>query len=399
MQRYYGICFRWPQGNIRWVYTQHINIEIAFDNFEFQDIVRFQSVVQQGKWPRTTDMLGAGKLTTQMQTTCYWLKYTYDYSSYIKVIYYYLLVTLSYKKITDRVKTLWPNPVVTTIWGGPPQSLSSSFNTLRPSQVAAIFHTTYWNAFSWIKIYEFRLKFHWNLFLSAFNNESALGLEIAQCRRTGDKALSEPILSPLTHIWGARGRWVNIDSLLTIFYKIYWHANIYGFWLNLTLWTVRIFLKNPARQVPSFTNSFIESLYNADSCICLVMIIHKRMAHGWFLLVVATWSLVTWQQGLYKLLWFGLQLAYQHTAEIFKTSPALSSISSSQPTSYWITDQHRKDHKRIASKTPPYIGNWIVGFVSFIWIALMAGLANWGSPHQTFLINLGGSCRWLRARL
>ena len=76
-----------------------------------------------------------------------------------------------------------------------------------------------------------------------FNNESALGLEIAQCRRTGDKALSETILSSLTHIWGARGRWVNIDSLLAIFYMVYWHANIYGFWINLTLWTVRIFLK------------------------------------------------------------------------------------------------------------------------------------------------------------
>ena len=29
----------------------------------------------------------------------------------------------------------------------------------------AISHTTFWSAFSWMKIFEFRLKFHWSLFL------------------------------------------------------------------------------------------------------------------------------------------------------------------------------------------------------------------------------------------
>ena len=47
MRRCYGICFRWPQGNIRWVYTPLINLEIAYDNLEFQVVVRFQVVVQQ----------------------------------------------------------------------------------------------------------------------------------------------------------------------------------------------------------------------------------------------------------------------------------------------------------------------------------------------------------------
>ena len=46
MRRCYGICFRWPQGNIRWVYTPLINLEIAYDNLEFQVVVRFQVVVQ-----------------------------------------------------------------------------------------------------------------------------------------------------------------------------------------------------------------------------------------------------------------------------------------------------------------------------------------------------------------
>ena len=31
-------------------------------------------------------------------------------------------------------------------------------------KMAAIFHTTFSNAFSWMKMYKFRLKFHWSLF-------------------------------------------------------------------------------------------------------------------------------------------------------------------------------------------------------------------------------------------
>ena len=49
MRRCYGIYFRWPQGNIRWVHTPLINLEIAYDNLEFQVVVRFQVVVQQGQ--------------------------------------------------------------------------------------------------------------------------------------------------------------------------------------------------------------------------------------------------------------------------------------------------------------------------------------------------------------
>ena len=45
-----------------------------------------------------------------------------------------------------------------------PQNVSC-FNTLRPWQMAAIFQTTFSNAFSWMKMIEFRLGFHWSLFL------------------------------------------------------------------------------------------------------------------------------------------------------------------------------------------------------------------------------------------
>ena len=38
------------------------------------------------------------------------------------------------------------------------------FNSLRPRQMDAISQTTVSNAFSWMKMFEFRLKFHWSLF-------------------------------------------------------------------------------------------------------------------------------------------------------------------------------------------------------------------------------------------
>ena len=39
-----------------------------------------------------------------------------------------------------------------------------TFNTLRPRLMAAIFQTTFSNAFSWMKMYQFQLRFHWSLF-------------------------------------------------------------------------------------------------------------------------------------------------------------------------------------------------------------------------------------------
>ena len=39
-----------------------------------------------------------------------------------------------------------------------------AINTLRPRQMDAISQTTFSNAFSWMKMFEFRLKFHWSMF-------------------------------------------------------------------------------------------------------------------------------------------------------------------------------------------------------------------------------------------
>ena len=40
-------------------------------------------------------------------------------------------------------------------------------NALRPGKMAAISPTTFSNAFSWMKMCEFRFRFHWGLFLSS----------------------------------------------------------------------------------------------------------------------------------------------------------------------------------------------------------------------------------------
>ena len=40
-----------------------------------------------------------------------------------------------------------------------------SFNTLRPRQMDVISQTTFSSAFSWMKMFELRLKCHWSLFL------------------------------------------------------------------------------------------------------------------------------------------------------------------------------------------------------------------------------------------
>ena len=41
-----------------------------------------------------------------------------------------------------------------------------AFNSLRPRQIHAISQTTFSNAFSWMKMNEFRLGYHWSSFLS-----------------------------------------------------------------------------------------------------------------------------------------------------------------------------------------------------------------------------------------
>ena len=75
-------------------------------------------------------------------------------------------------------------------------------------KMAAIFQTTFSNGFSWMKIYEFRLTFHWSLFLGV----QLTIFQVMACRRPGDKPLSEPLMVRLpTHICVTQPQWVKIN--------------------------------------------------------------------------------------------------------------------------------------------------------------------------------------------
>ena len=104
------------------------------------------------------------------------------------------------------------------------------FNILKLIQMAAIFQTTFSNAFSWMKMYEFRLKFHWSLFIhkGPINNIPAL-VQIMPWHRSDDTPLSEPMKVRLpTHIcvtrpqcvkeygerWKQRIRAINYDDIV-----------------------------------------------------------------------------------------------------------------------------------------------------------------------------------------
>ena len=75
-------------------------------------------------------------------------------------------------------------------------------------KMVAISQTTFWNAFSWITLYEFRSTFHWVLFLGDQTSDIPTLVHIMAWRRPGDKPLSEPMkFSLLTRIcvpWSQR---------------------------------------------------------------------------------------------------------------------------------------------------------------------------------------------------
>ena len=87
------------------------------------------------------------------------------------------------------------------------------FNTLKPRQIDHYFQTTFSNAFSWMKMYKFRLRFHWSFFPKGPIKNMPVLVQIMASRRPSDKPLSEPMmvnllttisslgLNELTH-WG-----------------------------------------------------------------------------------------------------------------------------------------------------------------------------------------------------
>ena len=91
----------------------------------------------------------------------------------------------------------------------------TSFTDWGRGKMAAFFHTTYSNTFSWMKVYEFRSRFHYFSFLKGpINNILAL-VQMMAWRRAGDKPLSESMLvCLLTHICVTRPQWVNASDVI-----------------------------------------------------------------------------------------------------------------------------------------------------------------------------------------
>ena len=104
--------------------------------------------------------------------------------------------------------------------------------------MAAISQTTLSSAFSWKKMSEFRLKFHWSFFpKSPIDNISAL-FQIMAWRRPGDKPLYKAMMvNSLTHICVARPQWFKGFRLLW-FYRICVQFTLKNFqiWRKLRAW-------------------------------------------------------------------------------------------------------------------------------------------------------------------
>ena len=106
----------------------------------------------------------------------------------------------AHRLIHDLVMTGWHRHL--THWGR--------------DKMDAISQTTFSNAFPWMKIFEFRLKFHWSLFLRVQLTPALV--QIMTWRRPGDKSLSEPMMfSLLTHICVTRPQWVKMCTVRGLF--------------------------------------------------------------------------------------------------------------------------------------------------------------------------------------
>ena len=93
-------------------------------------------------------------------------------------------------------------------------------------KMAAISQMTFSNAFSWMKKYQFRLRFHRSLFLWFEISNIPVLVQIMARRRSGDEPLSEPMMvSLLTHICITRPQWVKAGRGSELF--TFWTQTIF----------------------------------------------------------------------------------------------------------------------------------------------------------------------------
>ena len=107
------------------------------------------------------------------------------------------------------------------------------------NKVAAIFQTTFSNAFSWMKINKLRLRFHWNLFSRVQVTMPAL-VQILACHRPGAKPIQSINFFYCINNLQPKG-WDNYDKILTRQITTNTTNNTHGNYLNqwcLVYWCI-----------------------------------------------------------------------------------------------------------------------------------------------------------------
>ena len=98
-----------------------------------------------------------------------------------------------------RTQKGWENIVSSTLWG--------------LDQMAAIFWMTYSKAFSWMKMYEFHLKYHWNLFLRFELTIFIIGSDNGLVPTRKEAIIWTNVLSLVTHICVTQPQWLKLWTI------------------------------------------------------------------------------------------------------------------------------------------------------------------------------------------
>ena len=131
-----------------------------------------------------------------------------------------------------------------------------------------------------MRIYGFRLKFHWDLFLNLHLtiSQNWVGQQFSGTKQATRHYLNQCWPSSLKHICDIRGRWVDIDSLLEMFYVVYWHVNICGVWENIAKWTIRIWLK--ILRVRFQAKVYLKKHAHGFVVLCFVVVIQSFIVNS-----------------------------------------------------------------------------------------------------------------------
>ena len=126
--------------------------------------------------------------------------------SYLIYLLTYWFRIHPYNTIYVYIKTIYCK------WRGNDDCRIQIFNSFPPwTKWPPFCQTTFSVAFSWVKIVEFRLKFHWNTFPGV---QLTISQHWFRYWLGADQATSHYLdqwwPSLLTHIFGTKGRWVNI---------------------------------------------------------------------------------------------------------------------------------------------------------------------------------------------